>query len=140
MSLTSVQNELKVNVAVELSERFPSFKILHKDGKVYSEIFHYCAKSTQQAIVRARVFAGSVIHSDCWRGYKGLVDIGYKKHYPIHHSNDEFANGKKHIIGIISFCSFSKSRLLKFNGNSKTTFCLQMKESEFMINYRNENI
>jgi len=28
---------------------------------------------------------GSIIHSDGWRGYNGLVDMGYKKHFRVHH-------------------------------------------------------
>ena len=32
------------------------------------------AGKTLQAIIK-------LIHSDSWRGYNGLVDVGYKKHY-----------------------------------------------------------
>ena len=46
--------------------------------------------------------------SDHWRGYNGLVDMGYKKHFRIHHGNDVFANGKNHINGIESFWPFAK--------------------------------
>ena len=122
------------------SGKTPVFGILQRGGKVYTEIVPDCAKSTLQAVIRGRVSAESVIHSDYWRGYNGLVDIGYKKHYRVHHGNNEFATGKKHINGIESFWSFAKSRLLKFNGIPKTTFYLHLKESEFRFNYRNENI
>ena len=122
------------------SGKTPVFGILQRGGKVYTEIVPDCAKSTLQAVIRGRVSPESVIHSDYWRGYNGLVDIGYKKHYRVHHGNNEFANGKKHINGIESFWSFAKSRLLKFNGIPKTTFYLHLKESEFRFNYRNENI
>ena len=37
-----------------------------------------CAKRTLQGIIRGKVKLDSVIHSDYWRGYNGLVDIGYK--------------------------------------------------------------
>ena len=122
------------------SGKTPVFGILQRGGKVYTEIVPDCAKSTLQAVIRGRVSPESVIHSDYWRGYNGLVDIGYKKHYRVHHGNNEFANGKKHINGIESFWSFAKSRLLKFNGIPRTTFYLHLKESEFRFNYRNENI
>lgn len=65
---------------------------------MYTEIVPDCAKQTLQAIIRGKVELESVIHSDSWRGYNGLVDLGYKKHYRVHHGNDEFANGKRHII------------------------------------------
>jgi len=36
-------------------------------------------------------YPGSIIHSDGWRGYNGLVDMGYKKHFRVHHGEHEFA-------------------------------------------------
>jgi IS30 family transposase len=32
-----------------------------------------------------------VINSDGWRGYNGLVDFGYKRHFRVHHGKNEFA-------------------------------------------------
>ena len=54
------------------------FGILQRRGKVYTEIVPDCAQATLQAIIRGKVSPDSVIHSDGWRGYNGLVDIGYK--------------------------------------------------------------
>jgi transposase-like protein len=113
------------------------FGILQRNGKVYTEIVPDCARKTLQAIIRGRVDPDSIIHSDSWRGYNGLVDLGYKKHYRVHHNNGEFANGKNHINGIESFWSFAKRRLMKFHGIPKTTFYLHLKECEFRFNNRN---
>ena len=118
----------------------PVFGILQRGGKVYTEIVPNCAKATLQAIIRGKVDADSIIHSDSWRGYNGLVDLGYKKHYRVHHGKNEFANKKTHINGIESFWSFAKRRLMKFHGVPQSTFYLHLKESEFRFNYRNENI
>jgi len=93
----------------------PVFGILQRGGKVYTEIVPDCARKSLQAIIRGRVEPDSIIHSDSWRGYGGLVDLGYKKHYRIHHGKDQFANGKRHINGIESFWSYSKRRLMKFH-------------------------
>ena len=30
---------------------------------------------------------GSIIHSDGWRGYNGLVDMGYKKNFRVQHGD-----------------------------------------------------
>jgi transposase len=122
------------------SGKTPVFGILQRGGKVYTEIVPDCAKATLQAVIRGRVSPESVIHSDHWRGYNGLVDLGYKKHYRVHHGANEFAKGKRHINGIESFWSFAKSRLLKFNGIPKSTFYLHLKECEFRFNHRNKNI
>ena len=118
----------------------PVFGILQRKGKVYTEIVPDCAKATLQAIIRGRVSPESIIHSDKWRGYNGLVDLGYKKHYRVHHGTNEFARGKNHINGIESFWSFAKNRLIKFHGIPRDTFYLHLKECEFRFNYRNENL
>ena len=81
-----------------------------------------------------------MIHSDKWRGYNGLVDMDYKKHYRIRHGNDEFTHGKNHINGIESLWSYAKRRLEKFHGIPKEKFNLHLKECEFRFNYRNQNI
>ena len=118
----------------------PVFGILQRGGEVYTEIVPNCAKATLQAIIRGKVSPESIIHSDQWRGYNGLVDIGYEKHYRVKHSNDEFVNNKSHINGIESFWSYSKRRLQKFHGVPQNTFYLHLKECEFRFNHRNENI
>ena len=64
------------------------FGILQRGGKVYTEIVPDCAKATLQDIIRGRVDLESIIHSDGWRGYNGLVDLGYKKHYRVHLTRD----------------------------------------------------
>ena len=47
------------------------FGLLKRQGKVYTEIVPDCSKVTLQAIIRGRVAADTVIHSDGWRGYDG---------------------------------------------------------------------
>jgi transposase-like protein len=121
-------------------KKTPVFGILKRGGKVYTEIVPDCAKATLQGIIRGRVDPDSVIHSDGWRGYNGLVDLGYKKHYRVHHGVDEFVSRKSHINGIESFWSYSKRRLAKFHGIANTTFNLHLKECEFRFNYRNRDI
>ena len=49
-----------------------------------------------------------------WRGYNGLVDFGYKKHFRVHYSKNEFIRGNLHINGIESFWGYAKIRLVKF--------------------------
>ena len=93
-----------------------------------------------QKIIRGKVAVDSIIHSDGWPGYNGLVDIGYKKHFRVHHGKDEFVRGKCHVNGIESFWSVTKRRLSKFNGIHSHKFNLHLKECEFRFNYRKENL
>ena len=94
----------------------PVFGLLKRNGKVYTEIVPDCSKATLQAIIRGRIKPETVIHSDGWRGYDGLVDVGYAKYYRVNHGQNEFARGTHHINGIESFWSFAKHRLQKFHG------------------------
>ena len=110
------------------------FGILKREGKVYTEIVPDAQKATLQAIIRGKVSVESIIYSDKWRGYDGLVDVGYDKHFRVNHSDNEFANGKKHINSIESFWSYAKIRLYKFRGLSKKKFNLHLKECEFRFN------
>lgn len=116
------------------------FGIFKRNGSVYTEIVQNCKAQTLQAIIRGHVAPETVIHSDGWRGYDGLVDVGYSKHFRVHHSDNQFADGLNHINGIESFWSFAKRRLQKFNGVSQKTFYLHLKECEFRFNNRKQNL
>ena len=116
------------------------FGIFRRNGKVYTEIVPDCRRSTLQGVIRGRVSIESVIHSDGWRGYNGLVDLGYKKHFRVNHGLDEFVHGKSHINGIESFWGYAKTRLSRFRGMSKKTFHLHLKECEFRFNNRGKKL
>lgn len=116
------------------------FGIYKRNGCVFTEIVPDVQRRTLQAIIRGRVGIETVIHSDGWRGYNGLVDVGYPKHFRVNHSANEFASADSNINGIESFWSYAKRRLQKFNGVKKDTFYLHLKESEFRFNHRNENL
>jgi len=109
----------------------PVFGIFEREGRVYTEIVPDCRKATLQAVILGKVSVESVIYSDGWRGYNGLVDVGYSRHFRVHHGVNEFVRDKHcHINGIESFWSFTKRRLAKFNG-VKANFELHLKECEW---------
>ena len=87
------------------------FGVFKRNGKVYTEIVPDCSKATLQAVIRDKVEPESVIYSDNWRGYNGLVDVGYGKHLRVDHGRNEFVKGKTHINGIEGFWGFAKVRL-----------------------------
>ena len=116
------------------------FGVYKRNGSVYTEIVPNCSRKTLYAIIKGRVDTASVIHTDGFRTYDGIVDLGYKKHYRINHSADEFAQGTNHINGIEGFWGIAKVRLVKFRGLSKNTFYLHLKECEFRFNYRNQDL
>jgi len=116
------------------------FGIYKRNGKVYTEVVPNCSRQTLLAVIQGKVSFNSVIYSDGWRAYHGLVDLGYRKHYRIDHSANEFADGKNHINGIEGFWGFAKTRLSKFKGMHPSTFYLHLKETEFRYNYRHEDL
>jgi len=122
------------------AKKTPVFGILKRGGKVYTEIVPDCSRDTLLGIIRGKVDIESVIHSDSWRSYDGLVDFGYEKHFRVNHGNNEFALKSNHINGIESFWSYAKHRLIKFNGIAKHTFYLHLKECQWRFNLRNEDL
>ena len=62
------------------------FGLLKRHGKIYTEIVPDCSMATLQGIIRGKVSLESVIHSDGWRGYNGLVDLGCQKHFRVEHA------------------------------------------------------
>lgn len=119
------------------------FGILKRGGKVYTQIVPDVQRTTLQQVIRGKVELQSVIYRDSWRGYNGLVDVGYDKHLRVKHGEDEFVdaeNPHNHINGIESFWSYTKRRLQQFNGISKSQFHLFLKASEFRFNHRDESL
>src|SRR5215472_14207512 len=70
------------------------FGIFKRNGQVYTEIVPDASKPTLQAVLRGRVESRSIVHSDGWRGYDGLVDVGYRKHHRVLHGTNEFVRGR----------------------------------------------
>lgn len=108
----------------------PVFGIFERDGRVYTEIIPDTYKLTLRAIIQGKVSPESIIVSDGWRGYNGLVDVGYDKHLRIDKSKSFSNKHGVHINGIESFWSYTKRRLSKFNGVKKY-FHLHLKECEW---------
>lgn len=113
------------------------FGLLKRNGKVYTEIVPDVKAKTLVPIIRWKVIPTETeINTDWWWSYDGLVDIGYEKHYRVHHGENEFARWSQHINWIESFWSFTKRRLSRFNGIKKVYFEYYLKESEFRYNCR----
>ncbi len=109
----------------------PVFGVFERNGRVYTEIIPDCKKRTLRPIIQGKVSIESILYTDGWRGYNGLVDVGYGRHFRVNHGANEFSKGGGiHINGIESFWSFTKRRLAKFNG-TKRNFDLHLKECEW---------
>ena len=116
------------------------FGVLKRGNKVYTEIVPDASKATLQKVIRGHISVESVINTDGRRGYHGLVDMGFAKHFRVRHGQNEFARGAQHINGIESFWSYAKHRLIQFHGVARHTFYLHLKETEFRFNHRHDDL
>ena len=116
------------------------FGLIKRGGKVYTQVVRNCSATELLPIIREKVSEESIVYTDGFKTYDGLVDLGYKKHHRIKHGQNEFAHGTNHINGIENFWAIAKTRLIKFRGIHKSTFYLHFKECEFRFNYRSHNL
>ena len=101
------------------------FGIYVRDGAVYTELAADSAAKQLRAVFKGKVSLASLMQSEDWRGYDGLVDVGHDKYLRI--SKTEKA---VQIDAIEAFWSFTKRRLAKFNGATRH-FDLHLKECEW---------
>ena len=92
------------------------------------------------AILTASLADGSTLCPDEWKACDGRVNVGYRKHHRVKHSDDVFANGRAHVNGIENFWEVAKTRLVKLRGIRANVFYLHLKETEWRLNQRQENI
>ncbi|QOL19670.1 IS1595 family transposase [Candidatus Bodocaedibacter vickermanii] len=112
--------------------KVPVFGVLKRGGRVYTKIIPDASSSTLIPIIESKVVPDSIVYSDCWKGYN-VLDVSEFKHYRINHSK-LFADKQNHINGIENFWNQAKRHLRKFNGISRETFGLFLKECEWRFN------
>ena len=118
--------------------KVPVFGILERGGKVTVEVVPDVKGDTLLELALKKVKRGSLIYTDRFRSYNGLVSYGFK-HLRIDHGK-RFANGKVYINGIEGFWSFAKERLMKYHGVNPAKFPLYLKELEFRYNHRDRDL
>ena len=119
--------------------KVPVFGIKKRDdGRVYTQIIKNASKQELLPIIKRLVAKNNTtIYTDKWKSYDGLVLDGYK-HKRINHSKTYSNRKGTHVNGIENFWSFAKRRLAKFNGVSRKTFLLHLKECEFRYNHKHD--
>jgi len=119
--------------------KVPVFGIKKRDdGRVYTQIIKNASKQELLPIIKRLVKRNNTtVYTDKWKSYDSLVLDGYK-HKRINHSKTYSNRKGTHVNGIENFWSFAKRRLAKFNGVSRKTFLLHLKECEFRYNHKND--
>lgn len=108
--------------------------------KVYSRVVEDVKRDTLMKIITQKISRQSTIHTDGFRSYTALKDMGYPLHETVEHHVNEFVRGNIHVNGIESFWSVVKTRLCKFRGIRKSYLYLHLKECEYRFNHRNTNM
>jgi len=119
------------------SKKVIVFGLLKRQGKVFTRVISRATQTEILPIIRQTVRSGSDIYSDGWRSYDALAIYGYN-HKKVKHHENEFADGNNHINGIESFWSWTKHRLNKFHGFTRSQFGNFLLESEWRFNHRND--
>jgi transposase len=83
--------------------KIPVFGMLKRGDKVYTQIVNNCSAAELLPIIEEFADKDSIIYTDGFKSYDGLVDYGYKQHYRVRHSANQFADGRNHINGIENF-------------------------------------
>ena len=120
--------------------KIPVFGMLKRGGKVYTQVVKNCSMASIMPIIEEQAAKSMTVYTDGFKTYDGLVDYGYKRHYRVKHSHNEFAKGYNHINGIENFWGLCKVRLSRFRGIHKHKFYYHLKECEFRYNRRKHNI
>ena len=81
---------------IEASRR-AMVRALKRWWKVYTEIIPNAKAKILIPIIRWKIDDWSIINTDWWKAYDGLVDLWYEKHFRVHHWKNEFARWKQHI-------------------------------------------
>ena len=96
------------------------FGLLKRGESVYTEIVPDATKRTLQAIIRSKADIASIIHTDRWRGYDGLVDVVLKE--------TEFRFNHRRSGACTKRCypCFEKTLAKKHVQNSRKSGCMQL--------------
>ena len=74
-------------------------------------------------LIQQKINKRATLFTDGFKSYDRLVNIGYQRHYRVHHGKNEFGkkekNIRKHINGIENFWGLAKVRFSKFGGMNK---------------------
>jgi len=115
--------------------KVPVFGLLKRNGKVYTRIVEDVSRKTLRRIIKTKVVPDSVIYTDSFRPYDGLVLDGFR-HFRINHQQCFATSKGQHINGIENFWGYAKTKLKSYYGVSRGHFYFYLKEMEFRFNHR----
>ena len=73
------------------------FGLKQRQGKVYTQVIKNCSRAILMPLIQQKINKRSTVFTDGFISYDSLVNIGYKRHYRVHHGKNEFAKKEKNI-------------------------------------------
>jgi transposase-like protein len=95
----------------------------------------FARRKTLRQIISTKVVPESVIYTDSFRSYDGLVLDGFR-HCRINHQECFATSKRQHINGIENFRGYAKTKLKSYYGVSREHFYFYLKAMEFRFNQR----
>ena len=83
---------------IEMDESyFRARKIRGKKGRgnVYTQVIRNCSKTEILPLISSKISKRTTVFTDGCKTYDSLMDLGYKKHYRVHHGKNEFVKKKE---------------------------------------------
>ena len=71
------------------------FGLKKRKGHVYTQVIKNCSKQEILPLISSKIGKRTTVFTDGFKTYDSLVDLGYKKHYRVHHGKNEFAKKEK---------------------------------------------
>jgi len=68
--------------------KIPVFGMLKRGERVYTQIVKSCSISELMPIIKSKTNTDTVLYSDGFKTYDGLVNYWYKKHFRVKHGDN----------------------------------------------------
>ncbi|HNW20946.1 MAG: ISXO2-like transposase domain protein [Bacteroidetes bacterium ADurb.Bin035] len=121
------------------TDKTPVFGIKERNGEVYIEPLMNVTEKYIESIIENQVKSGTIVMSDEFKSYKGLVYKGYIHRF-VEHNKEEYVNGDVHINGIENFWGWAKEHMMKYHGVFGENLFLYLKELEWKFNNRDKEL
>jgi transposase len=119
------------------SRNAPLFALLTLNDCLFTALVPDCRKPILRALIHGRI-APEEMPVNGWHGYDGLVDTEFREPMIVEHRDARAGIGNA--AEVVQFWDFARRRLEKFNGVSRRTFYLHLKESEWRFNLADRDL
>ncbi|MBW1789984.1 MAG: hypothetical protein JRK53_25775 [Deltaproteobacteria bacterium] len=114
---------------------------MEKDGHVFSEILPQPVQAVVKSALNRKTPLGDTAHILRFRGYSVLMYFGCEKPYFLRNGRPfSPVSSMDHATPLWLYWLYAGKRLSKFQGISRGTFGLHLKECEFRFNTRGKDI